>query len=445
VRIQYDKSKAGRVYRPMRDQFWKPVVRDGLLLHMPFRRGTIPQFSAAEATGLATEGVDADGTRRRWEEDGFIEQALANTARITPDGVLVEGARTNVCLRSDEFDNADSWTISGGAADITITEDEAVIAPDGGSSWKFQSNVDVSDAVQQICGGFTDGAIATASVYARAGTAAEFRLALWDASGGTVFRADVTFEWTAGVLSVKTEAVGTGGVEALPGGWYRAWAVSATNITEANSNRIQIWANSASDEAYQYFWGAQAETGAFPSSYIPTVAAAVTRAADDLQIDNIAEAHIQAAAGTILIAATPQVDGGDLTAEAYLLEAYGGSGAQVILSVKTDGKYRAPLWNGSATVCDLASDTLSVKGVTNVVAVSWEDANYRLYVDGSEEDNDTTGDMASTVGTPIYIGRNAAGAKHAFSKMDHLLTYNRPLTAGEMLVQSDQIAAWVAG
>ncbi len=442
MRIQYDRAKAGRVYRPMRDPFWKPVVRDGLLLHMPFRRGTTPQFSAAEATGLATETVDADGTRRRWEEDGFIEQALANTARITPDGVLVEGARTNLCLQSEDF--ATTWA----ASNATVTTNQAV-APDGQTAAdKITDNGGGAAVYQDFAGGvLTNNLQYTFSLYVKEGTSPDFTLQLRDVTGG-VDRARADFQWSGGVLSVKAEDVGTGTVEALSEGLYRASLTCPVNvIVGADLHRVFLLPTENGTGAtglFLYAWGAKFEAGAFASSYIPTTTGGVVRAADDLQIDNTGEAHIQAAAGTILIAATPQVDGGDLTAEAYLLEAYGGSGAQVILSVKTNGKYRAPLWNGSAVVCDLASATLSVKGVTNVVAVSWEDANYRLYVDGSEEDNDTTGDMASTVGTPIYIGRNAAGAKHAFSKMAHLLIYNRALPAGEILAQSAQIAAWVA-
>jgi hypothetical protein len=77
------------------------------------------------------------------------------------------------------------------------------------------------------------------------------------------------------------------GVEAYPNGWYRVSITFTTAATPINvqagvyiatSNGTLPAASTAGLNAY--IWGIQAELGAFPTSYIPTTSAALTRSAD---------------------------------------------------------------------------------------------------------------------------------------------------------------------
>jgi len=200
---------------------------------------------------------------------------------VTPTGastpvrtLLLEPQRTNLCIRSQEFD---TWT----QIDSAVTANSTV-APDGTTT---------ADTINATSNGgrttrgvtFTGDGEKCVSVWLRAGTAAVSQVALQD---GTVpaQRHRVNVTWTAGVPAVTT-ASGAGTIfppESYGNGWYRIM-FSATGVVAANSNSVAVVA--AVTTGTVLAWGAQAENAVVPSSYIPTEATTVTRNADSLYWD----------------------------------------------------------------------------------------------------------------------------------------------------------------
>jgi hypothetical protein len=96
----------------------------------------------------------------------------------------------------------------------------------------------------------------------------------------------------------------TSGIQSIGGGVYRCWITFTTNATLSISARYYVVDADAGlpttiGKDIQV-WGAQFETGAFPTTYIPTSTVAVTRLADRASC-SLSDIGFDAAGGSIFI------------------------------------------------------------------------------------------------------------------------------------------------
>ena len=210
--------------------------------------------------------------------------AAANVPRIDFDpvtgacrGLLIEEQRTNLLLRSQEFDNV-YW-----ARARSSVVPNAAIAPDG-TLTACKIVEDTSSGTHYINSQYlTSGTLPTGSVYVKAAerTYCTFQLIK---DNGTGFAASSSFN----INLVDGSFTGGGGanptVTSAGNGWWRI-SLTATDATSTNFGvriALGIPSGSYTGDGFSgiFIWGAQLEAGAFPTSYIPTVASQVTRSAD---------------------------------------------------------------------------------------------------------------------------------------------------------------------
>jgi hypothetical protein len=190
-------------------------------------------------------------------------------------GLLIEESRTNLILYSSQFDNA-SWTKS----QSSITAD-TIVAPDGTLTGdKLVENTAATAQHYTYQLGKTITATSnTASVYLKAGERTSVYFVIYDGSNVGAY-----FNLTSGTITSNDSGV-TSSITSVGNGWYRC-IITRTTSASANGGMsiLPVVAGSTSytGDGYSglFMWGAQLEAGAFATSYIPTVASQVTRAAD---------------------------------------------------------------------------------------------------------------------------------------------------------------------
>jgi hypothetical protein len=190
-------------------------------------------------------------------------------------GLLVEESRTNLLLRSEEFDDA-SWS---NAASPTAVTPNTQLSPSGLTTADTLANTSNTSTQYRLVQFIASASQLTFSVFIKKGTHRFVQFRTNNVSSGFVnFDLD---------LNSAFATTATGSVVDAGSGWKRCIAVfPAQSITSIQIQLVSSLA-AAYGEAWTptgtisvYIWGAQLEAGSFPTSYIPTTTAEGTRAAD---------------------------------------------------------------------------------------------------------------------------------------------------------------------
>ncbi|MFC3711278.1 hypothetical protein ACFOMD_01765 [Sphingoaurantiacus capsulatus] len=256
-------------------------------------------YQTAPSPYLATVGVAAYGPR-------FTHDSVTLDTR----GLLSEEARTNLLLRSAEFDNS-YWTTAAAA----IVPNDAV-APDGtATADRLTCNTPGAYASVFRTEVVANATAYTLSVFARARTGFILSLELRGSPAGV----DAVFD-----LSDGTVISGAGAITPAGNGWYRC-SVRKTSIDTSEIAIFGMGAANLHDSIH--VWGAQLEQGVTPTSYIPTTAVAVTRAAEPSSVQTVqGDNLVQNATGLSTTAHWNDANGATLDVNAGRLRLTGTAG-----------------------------------------------------------------------------------------------------------------------
>jgi len=274
-------------------------------------------FLGASALDSRITYTNATANRTYYNSSGVLSYAAANTARfdynpstLAARGLLIEEGRTNLILRSQEMDVAASgWNLSN-----TTVSANATTSPDGTTTAdKIQEDTaTASHYANNTTGSCTSGTTYTASVFLKAAERG-FAFVVLGAAGAFPTTA-ISINLTSGAVSTATGTPLNAFTQTLPNGWFRvgfslAATSTATGSIDIRTSTDGVWANrsyAGTAGSGIYAWGAQVEAGAFPTSYIATTSATVTRAADVATVGTLTP-WFNASAGTIVVAAMVKV------------------------------------------------------------------------------------------------------------------------------------------
>jgi hypothetical protein len=239
----------------------------------PLPIGTFSRASKAtyfDATGTL-QTADVDQPRTTYDPATLVFQ-----------GVLLEGATTNLIARSEEFDDA-AWTKAG----VTVTAN-ALTGPDGMTS--------MDALIPTVGAGFksveaTFAAVAgnryTISVFATTFAWPEFSLEASNAWAAQGVGSGGQFNLFGGSINAAYGGQAVGNLSIQHFGLFSrvsvTWDCIATMSATVKlliSNRADQLAPTGDGTSAVYVWGAQCEPGSAVTSYIATTAAPATRAAD---------------------------------------------------------------------------------------------------------------------------------------------------------------------
>jgi hypothetical protein len=342
--------------------------------------------------------------------DGLIKTAAINEPRIefNPDGsykgLLVEPQRTNLVLRSEEFDNA-YWTKQNGtvtantqvAPDGTTTAD--TLTSDGGSVTADKSCVRINNVIPE------DDNIYTRSIFLKKGNT---RYAWLSGLGGTfsnnrqtaIFDFDdevVTFALDVPISDVK--------IVKLPNGWYRLSfplisSSGTTNNFTAGMTKSPTTVTDYDSGDFVHIWGAEAELGPTASSYIPTVASTVTRVADVVSKTG-ASALIGQTEGTLY--ADIQLT----TTGFWYLSLSSGTNQNWIFIGLENNTLRGFLRSGGVTYASIQTGVITSGRFKMAIAYKLNDVVF--YVNGTQIGSDTSAVMPTGLANFYLTSSEASG------------------------------------
>ena len=340
--------------------------------------------------------------------DGLIKTAATNEARFDHNpttgeslGLLVEEQRTNLTLRSQEFDNA-SWSKTR----CSVTPN-ATTAPDGtltADKLVEDTSVSVSHTIRESAAyNFISGTTYTYSVYAKAGERSRLKFQT-STSPSTTWPADAIFDLVNGV--VVSNIYGTASIYAAGNGWYRCIITAAAVSTVSTTVATFLAATSGSSYTGDgtsgfYLWGAQLEAGAFPTSYISTTTATVTRSADVASISgsNFSSWYRQDEGTVFVEGIAPAVSCN------FVGISDGTNNNRVLIDSGTNSKRL------TVTVGGVSQATINktyVYGTSTKSAGAFKLDSFQFSDSGTLGTEDTSGTLPTV--DRAYIGSNAAGA-----------------------------------
>jgi hypothetical protein len=212
--------------------------------------------------------------------------------------LLLEPQRTNLATFSEQFDNA-AWVKSNTSVTANSTTSPSGLVNADTLTADGTSNQHV---IQQPLS-FTLNVAYSISFYVKKSTNNFVQICTYNVSGGQFANFDIN-SGVVGTLGVTFGTAPTSSITSVGDGWYRCTMTFTASATASSGVVIALVSSSSAARlevntlnTSVFLWGAQIELGAYPTSYIPTTAATVTRNTDTFQLSNVFTNNMISSAG----------------------------------------------------------------------------------------------------------------------------------------------------
>ena len=318
-------------------------------------------------------------------------------------GLLIEESRTNLSIYSEQFDNA-AWSRTSG----TTVVSNATTAPDGNlTADRIVYDGSGTAGNYRIYTGALTSVLNqsyTASIWLKADSAITVRL-YGNGVAGPLVTCNLTTQWQR----FSTSGTGNG----------------------ISSVQLLIYSNASDNTAISFYaWGAQLEAGAFPTSYIPTVASTVTRSADNASMTgtNFTSWYNPSEGGIITIVNTAPLYGS--VAQVYCSISDGTENNRMVL-YRTAGGLRGEVAVTVSSVQTSLTSTIddALNSSKYKMAFAYKTNDMNAVFAGSISSGITTSVPTST---QLNIGDRATGSRILNGTISQLSYYPKRLTNSQL-------------
>jgi hypothetical protein len=361
--------------------------------------GSPATFVATGTTGTftLTGSLTTIQINRAPAQSGYIPTTTAAVYSLPRDynpttgaalGVLVEEARTNLCLYSDDFTNA-AWV------KVNVTAAKTATGPDG-----------VTNSASTLTSTLANGTVLQTIISASAARITSMFVKRRTGSGTVEVTQNNGVLWTAVTVTAN---------------WTRVSVPSATILNPIVGVRIVTSGDAIDVALFDH------EVGAFITSPIPTVASQVTRAADQVSILTSAFPY-SATAGTIAYELTA-----DAAGAAYVLASLDDGTASNRMDSRASTTRHLDVVTLGVTQAQIDAGTISANVATKL-ATAYQVNDFSACINGGTVATDTVGTVPTV--TTFRIGRNYDGAGQFVGRIKRLAYYASRKTDAELQVLS---------
>jgi hypothetical protein len=355
------------------------------------------------------------------DASGVIQTAAANAPRWdyaggVLKGLLIEEARTNLCLQSADFS---AWSPVGAIAAAPVVTLNQVTAPDGTLTADRIVLPAVSGAgarsilYQQI----TTSGVNTFSVWLRGAVGGEQTFVSFAGGPAGQVRVTLTTAWQRFTLTTPSLS---------SSGWY---FVLGTDMFDPGQ--------SATPAGTIYAWGAQVEPGAFATSYIPTTSASATRALDLATTPTTG--WLNATTGSMFvsfdIAAWPP-SGANSNSCLFTLDNGAGNRSNTIdlFMFLNGGNYMLPAYTAFVSSANVGgfngNNNPSGPGTIDKIVVSWAVGSLRMSENGQAVQTGTVSSLPTL--SRLVLGHGYNGPDTLYGHLKQVGYWPRVLSDAEM-------------